>query len=148
MRIIAAVLIAAAPALAGYGSVVSSFLKENAIASRGLAWADGELVTTNIYPSGNHRWRVYTPAGSLTAWFYGPERFTAHMGAAYDGSYYWTGSWSENCIYRFERGGSVVSSFYAEYPNGVAWDGEYIWWNSYIGDWFHRCTTTGSVPRP
>jgi len=146
MRTVAVILIAAAaPALAGFGSVVSSFHKGDAITSRGLAWADGKLVTTNMCSSGNHKWREYTPAGSLVATFDGPETYNAHIGADYDGSYYWTGSWAEDRIYRFASGGSVVSSFGAGWPNGVAWDGQYIWWSSYEGDWFYKCRTGGSI---
>jgi sugar lactone lactonase YvrE len=146
MRTVAIILmVAAAPALAGFGSVVSSFRKTDNITSRGLAWVDGNLVTTNASSSGDHRWRVYTPAGSLVATFAGPEEYNAHIGAEHDGTYFWTGSWVDDRVYRFASGGSVVSSFHAGWPNGVAWDGQYIWWTSYIGDWFYKCRPNGSV---
>jgi len=139
------VIIAAVPAFAGFGSVVSSFRKTDNVTSRGLAWAGRYLVTSNMCSGGDKKWRVYTAGGSLVRKFEGPEKNNAHVGAEYDGSRYWTGSWMENRIYCFTSAGSVVSYFRAERPNGVAWDGQHIWWESYVGNWFYKCKTLGSV---
>jgi len=139
------VIIAAAPAFAGFGSVVSSFRKTDNITSRGLAWDGRYLVTSNMCLSGDKKWRVYTAAGSLVRKFDGPEKYNAHIGAEYDGLRFWTGSCMEDRVYRFTSSGSVVSFFRAEWPCGLAWDGKYIWWVSYIGDWFYKCKPLGSV---
>jgi hypothetical protein len=143
--VIMIVIVAAAPAFAGFGSVVSSFRKTDNVTSRGLAWAGGNLVTSNMCLSGDKKWRVYTAAGSLVRKFDGPEKYNAHIGAEYDGSRYWTGSWMDNRIFRFTGAGSVISSFHALSPNGVAWDGQYIWWASYVGGRFYKCRPSGSV---
>jgi hypothetical protein len=144
-KLTAVVLIAAAPALAGFGSVVSSFRKTDGITSRGLAWDGRHLVTTNMCSEGDHKWRVYTPAGSLVRKFDGPEKYNAHIGAEYDGSRFWTGSCMEDRVFRFTSTGSVVSSFRAQLPCGVAWDGQYIWWVAYVREWFYKCKPLGSV---
>jgi hypothetical protein len=144
-KVAMAVIIAAAPAFAGFGSVVSSFYKEDEIESRGLAWAGGRLVTSNMCSYGDKKWRIYTAAGSLVRKFDGPEKYNAHIGAEYDGSRFWTGSCMEERVYRFTSSGSVVSSFNADWPCGVAWDGQYIWWVSYWSAQFYKCKPLGSV---
>jgi hypothetical protein len=135
---------AAAPALAAFGDVVSSFPCEGNISQLGAAWDGSHVVMTNNHASGDHRWRVYATGGSWVSSFPAPVT-SAQYGAAYMGrSRYWGGSQTTDTIYLFETTGSVVSSFAASNPYGITWDGTYLWWLG-ADDVFRQCESSGSV---
>lgn len=139
------VLAAGAPAFAGFGDIVSSFPCAGNITQLGAAWNGSRVVMTNNHYAGDHRWRVYSTAGSWLSSF-PPPVTSAQYGAAYLGrGRYWGGSQTTDRIYLFETSGSVVSSFAASNPYGITWDGTYLWWLSSTGDVFRRCTNTGSI---
>lgn len=135
---------AAAPALAGFGSVVSSFaVPSNCIPLAMACDASRNPVTTDNHYAGNSMWKVWTGKGSIISSFRAPA-LHVQWGAAFDGTYYWGGSFTADYVYRFTTAGSVVTSFASTNPFGIAWDGRYIWT---LGgdDVFRRRTTTGSV---
>ena len=135
---------AAAPALAGFGSVVSSFaVPSNCIPLAMACDPSRNPVTTDNHYAGNSMWKVWTGKGSIISSFRAPA-LHVQWGAAFDGTYYWGGSQTLDSIFLFDAGGSVVSSFAASNPYGIAWDGTYLWWLG-TEDVFRRCTSTGSV---
>jgi hypothetical protein len=100
-------------------------------------------VTTDNHYAGNNMWKVWTGKGPIISSFRAPA-LHVRWGAAFDGTYYWGGSFTADYVYRFTTAGSVVTSFALTNPYGIAWDGRYIWT---LGgdDVFRRRTTTGSV---
>jgi hypothetical protein len=137
---------AAAPASGAFGDIVSSFPCEGNITQLGAAWNGSQVVMTNNHASGDHRWRVYSTAGSWLSSF-APPVTTVQYGCAYLGrGRYFGGSQSTDTIYLFETTGSVVSSFAAANPYGITWDGTYLWWLG-ADDVFRQCSSSGSIIR-
>jgi len=144
--LLAAGIIVAAPALAGFGEVVASFPVASDVIPLAAAWNGSNPVGTNNHASGDQRWRIYTTGGSVVSSFPSPHA-SCNYGAAYLGrGRYFGGSQTNDLIYLFETTGSVVSSFAASNPYGITWDGAYLWWLG-TEDIFRQCTSAGSVLR-
>jgi hypothetical protein len=138
--------LAAGPTYAALGDVVSSFPCEGNITQLGATWDGSHVVMTNNHAAGDHRWRVYSTAGSWLSSFPAPVT-SAQYGCAYLGrGRYWGGSQTTDTIYLFETTGSAVSSFPAADPYGITWDGTYLWWLG-ADDVFRQCDSSGSVIR-
>jgi len=140
VKILVAALALAAPAMAGFGDVVSSF--DNPGAGEGLAW-DGQYLWALGQPS-TYIWR-FTTTGSLVSTFkLMPASYGYYHGVTYDGQYLWT-AWYRDFDYdsdiaKYTTTGSCVGGFrsFATYA-GLAWAKGFLWHDSW------KYTTAGSL---
>ena len=99
----------------------------------GIAW-DGEL----MWGIGQERMIAFNPEEAevvenvnLRGW---------HMGLAYDGEFFWSGSFADNdemaMIQRIDRDGNVNQTLAVQgmAVSGIAYDGENLWYHSLVAD--------------
>jgi hypothetical protein len=134
-------------AVAGFGSVVSSFPVKAECLPAALAYNGAYVVSSDPASFSDGHWKVWSEQGSIISSFLPPEWEEIHDGATFDGTYYWGSSNKQNTVFRLTTTGSVVSSFPQSYTYGLTWDGQYLWTSDTVssGKMLRRHTTAGSV---
>jgi hypothetical protein len=140
----------AAASFAYFGDVIASF-PAPAEGPQALAYADGSLYCYCDSQAGRI-WRINAANGNVTGSFVFDKAGAYLGGLTHDGDYLWAGNTEENRIYRFDWGGSVLSSFQAGWNvgNGLAWSGWHIWGSAEGKKWayrFYQMRFTGTVIR-
>jgi len=135
--------LAAAAAWGAFGDILQSFPAPNSY-PLALAYENGYLwVYCNTSPY--NFYRVNPSNGSVVASFVSPGG-SVGRGAAWDGTYLYTGNSTTDYIFRMSTTGSVYGSFgVSNFYGGLTWDHTYLWYTGTSPNYFYRMTTAGSV---